>query len=375
MAELIRTVRPEEREDFLRFLERCYGHARGFFEYAQPDRSQPHEDPTRTLLVIEKDGRIVSHVGIFEMDVVVGPARLKCGGIGAVATLPEERGHGYMSRLMQEAVRLMRQWSWPLSVLWGDRQRYSSFGYESAGVLHILRVTRRSLGWEKVQPAAVEERDPRDPAAVDFIRRVHATMEYRVERPRLNLQLLRPQTRIFTGEDGYLLSRREYAGDLASVEVVSPTGREAELILGALNITYGDAAEVELPATGAALGRLVGVMNGSWHVRAQGMMRIVDWPALLTALDPWLAQRAESTGAPRFSIAIGCRWKDDVGWARISWDGEDLSVEKASSGDVVLDAPELARVFFGGPYGNSPALGAFGLLLPVPVHFPSLDHV
>lgn len=375
MTEVIRTVRPEEREDFMRFLERCYGHARGFFERAQPDRSQPHDEAGRTLLVIEKDGRIVSHVGIFEMDVVVGPARLKCGAIGAVATLPEERGRGYMSRLMQEAVHRMRQWGWPLSVLWGDRQRYSSFGYETAGVLYILRVTRRTLRWEGVQPAAVEERDARDPAAVEFLRQVHATMEYRVERPRLDLQLLRPQVRIFTGDDGYLISRREYAGDLAAVEVVSPTGREAELILGALDITYGNAAEVELPAMGASLDRLARVMEHYWQVRPQGMCRIVDWHGLLTALAPWLAQRAAAVGAPRFSVAIGCRWKEEVDWARLTWDGQDLTVEKADSGDVEFDARKLAGMVLGGPHGDPAQLGALGLLLPVPVHIPSLDHV
>ncbi|MCX7599132.1 MAG: GNAT family N-acetyltransferase, partial [Armatimonadetes bacterium] len=209
MGELIRTVQPEEREEFLRFLERCYGHGRGFFERAYPDRCCAGEDASRTLLVIEKNGQIVSHVGIFEMDVVVGPARFKCGGIGGVATLPEERGHGYMSRLMQEAVRRMREGGWPLSVLWGDRQRYSSFGYESAGLLYVLRVTRRGLGWEKIQPAPIEEPDARDSATVEFLRQAHATMEYRVERPRLDLQVLRPHVRLFTGDDGYLISRRE----------------------------------------------------------------------------------------------------------------------------------------------------------------------
>ncbi|MCX7599169.1 MAG: hypothetical protein N2512_09930, partial [Armatimonadetes bacterium] len=212
-------------------------------------------------------------------------------------------------------------------------------------------------------------------ATVEFLRQAHATMEYRVERPRLDLQVLRPHVRLFTGDDGYLISRREYAGDLAAVEVVSPTGREAELILGALNITFGDTAEVELPATGPALQRLARVMDGSWHLRPQGMLRIVDWPALLTALAPWLAWRAAAIGAPQFSLAIGCRWQEEVDWARVSWDGTDLLVERADSGHLDFEARKLARLFFGGPWGDWPALGPFGLLLPVPVHFPSLDHV
>jgi len=375
MSEIVRTVRAEEREPFLRFLERCYGHGRGFFERVYPDRCRPEEDATRTLLVIEKDGRIVSHVGVFEMEVVVGPARFRCGGIGAVATLPEERGKGYMSRLMEEAVQRMRDWGWPLSVLWGDRQRYSSFGYETAGVLHILRVTRRTLGWQALHPAPVEERDPRDPAAVEFVRQVHATMEYRVERPWLDLQLLRPQVRLFTGPDGYLLSRREVAGDLAGVEVVSPTGREAELILGALDITFGNAADVELPASGACLHRLARVMDHYWQARPQGMFRIVDWPALLTALAPWFAQRAATVGVPAFSTVIGCRWKQEVQWARVTWDGQDLGVEKVTAPGIEVEARELAGLLLGGPHGDPACLGPLGMLLPVPVHIPSLDHV
>ncbi len=369
MSEVIRTVRVDEREEFERFLERCYGSERGFFSLDQPELFRDDDEAAACHLVIEKDGRIVSHVGGYPTEIVIGPARMVASGVGNVATHPDERGRGYMSRLMEESIRRWRERGWPLSVLWGNRQRYCHFGYETCGLKYSIEVNRRSLDRNGIRAVEVQQADATDPDVVSFVAQLHGTLEYRCERPQLALQLRRSGVRIFLGPDGYLLLNRDRV-----TEIVSPTGREPELVAGVLDWTGWGNVHVDLgPGEKARLRRLVDVMSG-WHVGAQGMFRIVNWLGLLAALRPLLEQRA--AGLPAFSQSIGCRWQDDVEWATIAWDGQALSVEPAQGPDAVeIGSPRLTALVFGGPHAGAEQLGGFARLLPVPIHIPGLDHV
>lgn len=372
MSETIRTVRPDESEQFERFLERCYGHRRGSFSRDWPVLHELSEDLAACCLVVESGGRIVSHVGAFPLEVVVGPARVMTGGVGGVGTLPGERGKGYMSRLLEASIVRMRERGWALSALWGDQQRYGTFGWEMCGMVYTLVLNRRSVERYGVRPAEVREVDPSDPEVVERVRELHATLPFRVERPLLEAQLGRG--RVFLGPDGYLVSGNEWAGNLDVLEVASPPGREPELILGAMDWTFGGSAEVRLgPDEGDRQERLARVMN-HWRLSPQGMLRIIDWPRLVRSLGPILAQRA--AGLPPFATSIGCRWRESVEWVTVEWDGAELSVEPAKRGEgTEVELPRLTALLFGGPQAPASRLGMFGRLLPVPLHIPPLDHV
>jgi hypothetical protein len=278
-----------------------------------------------------------------------------------------------MSRLLEESLRRWRERGWTLSVLWGDRQRYGTFGWETCGIKCTATLSRRSLERGGIRPAAVEEVDPRDPATVRRLRDWHATLEYRIERPHFGLQLKREGLRVFVGEDGYLLSRGDY-GDLRVSEIASPTHREPELIAGVFGLTFAGAAHVELgPGECDRLARVVASMGG-WGMGAQGMFRIVDWPGLLRDLRPILAQQA--AGLPAFALSIGCCWRETTEWATVEWDGAECAVEARREGEgIEIELPTLTGLLFGGPLPQPPGLGFFGRLLPVPVHVPALDHV
>ncbi len=369
MSEVIRTVRVDEREEFERFLERCYGSERGFFSLDQPELFRDDDEAAACHLAIERDGRIVSHVGSYPTEIVLGPARVMASGVGNVATHPDERGKGYMSQLMEESIRRWRERGWPLSVLWGNRQRYGHFGYESCGLKYSVEVNRRSLERNGIRPVEVDQADAADPEVVSRIGALHATLEYRCERPQLTLQLQRSGVRIYLGPDGYLL----LSGDRVT-EIVSPTGREPELVAGVLEWTGRGNVHVDIgPGEKARLRRLVDVMSG-WHVASQGMFRIVNWPDLLKALRPLLERHAQEL--PAFSRSIGCRWRDDIEWATVAWDGQALSVEADGGSDAVeIELPRLTALLLGGPHAGVEQLGGLARLLPVPVHIPGLDHV
>lgn len=376
MSDTIRNVRLEEADDFARFLERCFGHGFAFFGRCYPHFARADEEMAKCCLVVERDGKIISHVGTYPMEIVAGPARIFCGGIGGVATIPEGRGEGHMSRLLKASIERMREQGMTLSVLWGDRQRYGSFGWETCGLKYTLRLSRRSLGWSKIEPTEVREVEPAGPEALEAVARLHPTLAFRVARPRLALMLTRIGIRIFVGPDGYAITRGETAGSPDVEEVVSPTGREAEIIRAVLDIVCGGAASVDLgPCEGERTERLVAVMS-SWDACDQGMFRIIDWPGLLRALAPLLAERAARAELEPFRRVYSCRWGDAIDHAAVEWDGSAFNAEAtATGGDCVTDARLLAGMLLGGPHLGRARLGPLGRLLPVPLHIPSMDHV
>jgi GNAT superfamily N-acetyltransferase len=373
MSEIVRVLRVEERQSFERFLERCYGCGWGAFSRWGPEVFRDDEESMQCHLVLEADGRIVSAVGGYPMELVLGPARVALVGVGNVATDPSVRGKGYMSRMLEASIARWRERGRTLSPLWGDRQRYGSFGWESCGLKYTVTVTRRSLERGGIVPGEVEEVDPRGPSVVEQVRALHATLPFRIERPHFDLKLRREGVRVFLGPDGYLVSRGDY-GDMRIAEIVSPTQREPELIAGALDRAHTGTAHIELgPGERERLARVTSVMSG-WQVGPQGMVRILDWPRLLGELRPLLAQSA--VGLPPFTMCVGCRRREETEWATVEWDGEELAVEAKRTGEgTEVDLPTLTGLVLGSPHPMPAELGAFARLLPVPVHVPTLDRV
>ncbi|MBI3946924.1 MAG: GNAT family N-acetyltransferase [Armatimonadetes bacterium] len=328
-------------------------------------------------LVLRRKDHVVSHVGLSPMQLQLGPARLTCGLVGGVATDSEARGRGYMTRLMTEALRRMREDGWPLSSLGGDRQRYAHFGYETCGTRYHVQVTPRSLAGRGVPPASIEEVDVNGDGVLERVCAAYRSLGYRVDRRHLNRLRWTPGgyggARVFLGDDGYLMCARRNPPEgesLRIMEVVSPTGREAGLILALLELTSCSRATVEVePGSEERMVRLLQVA-GSWGSGPGRMYRIVDWVRLLQGLQPILEERAADL--PPFALSVGCRWQESLDVATIEWDGCRMSIQegKRCAGYVELEERFLVAQVVGGPYPRHEPLGLFGRLLPVPVHVP-----
>lgn len=278
-----------------------------------------------------------------------------------------------MSQMLERSIARMAGRKWPLSVLWGDPQRYGHFGYERAGREIKIDITRRSLG--QVQAAQVEEVDPSQPEVAARIEGLYKTLNYRADRPRFERRLLRPAIRVFLGEDGYIITASDRSGNPTVIELASPTGCEPELILGVLDITYGSGATVFVEAEPSdRITRLIDVAS-TWSVQSQGLWRIIDWPEFLSQAASLLQERA--VGLAPFEVAIGARWKDECQVVTVQWDGERLTVlpRRESDAYVELGLRRLTRLMIGVPGDSCPELGAFGRLLPLNLHLPGLDHV
>ena len=146
MGARIRKLAIREYEPFMRFIERCYGASPGTFERLYPHRFRPTAELCDATYVMERDGRIVSHVGLYPLEMHVQGIVVPVGGIGAVGTEASERGKGHMAALLWHAVDEMRARGHVLSWLSGDRARYKAFGWECVPVSYELSFSRRSLG-------------------------------------------------------------------------------------------------------------------------------------------------------------------------------------------------------------------------------------
>jgi len=371
MAERIRTVQLEEWEEFQRFLERCYGHSRGFFPRYYPQLYRRDEDALSCFFVLEKDGKIVSHVGLFPLECVAFGCRVRVGGIGGVSTLPEERGRGYMSRLLRHVIAQMKDRGWPLSGLGGDRQRYNAFGWEVAGLKYALRFTRRSMDRAGVRPAEIREVMPEE--AVSEVERLLRTLPLRVERRQASLILRKPGIRAWLSEDGYVLSRGEGAGLHQVLELASPTGKEPELIRAVMERCFCAEASIQISAWDRERLKRLLASAAWWNAEPDWVYRAVDLAGLLEVYRGWLEGRAKLA----FELSLGFKFQNDVQQATIFVRDGKVEIARGRRAEpyVELDALDGVRLLLGGPSPEREEVGGLSGLLPLPVHIPILDHV
>ena len=376
MAEKIRTVRVEEFDDFMRFLERCYGHSKGFFQRAYPHLYHPDDpDICACCYVLERDGKIASNVGVYPINSVINGVSIPINGIGGVATLPKERGKGYMSRLMYHVIGIMRENGCLVSGLGGDRQRYNKFGWELAGLAYHLRFSPRSLDLAKVKPVSIKEQTPEE--ALQTIKRFQTHTSCYVNRPHPELQVRKQGLRVWVADDGYAIASGEARSHLSIMELVSDSGNEAGMIRAMLDRVFSSDASWKLSSCDQErLERLMPCVS-SWSAGSDWMYRIISLAGLLTACKPILQKRA--SGLRDFDLGIGIREHDKVDTAFITVRNSTIEItpERTSHTYIEFDPVTAARLVFGGPPGTGckEIPSCLMSLLPLPIHVPQLDHV
>lgn len=93
-----------------------------------------HDFPGGDSLVIEKNGRVVSHVGIVAREFQHPEFRFKIGLVGSVATVPDQQGQGLATLLLRKATAELKRRGCQLILLWTDNPEfYQPLGFERAG--------------------------------------------------------------------------------------------------------------------------------------------------------------------------------------------------------------------------------------------------
>ncbi len=129
MSVVVRNPKPEELTTVWEVLCGAFGE-----EPRERFRRQIWEDSTfavEQIRIAEVDGKIVSHVWVAERPVFYrGQAILPMGGIGGVGTLPEYRGQGLATLLLEDAIAYMNRKGHAISMLFtGINPFYARLGW------------------------------------------------------------------------------------------------------------------------------------------------------------------------------------------------------------------------------------------------------
>lgn len=372
--ELIRNIRKSEWDMFMHFLEKCYGHECGFFGKHYPNLYRCEKSCLENMYVIEKDGRIMSHVGLFPLKVISDGIKINAGGIGGVATIPEGRGKGFMGKLLHHVIGKMKEDKMPVCVLWGDRKRYGTFGWENAGERILLHITSRSISQPKTESIPISEVPPEK--AKTKIRDFSNGLKFRMLRDKETLNVLRRNgNRIWMADDGYLCGWT--SGDALRVhEVVSVSGKEVSIIKAVMEWCFVEKAEIYVRSEeGERFKRLMHAAAG-WEILQEGMFRINDCSELLECFKPLLEKRANELQSGDFSLSIGLRFGRNVEVTALEFAGGIMHISKKKIKPYTeIDGGDAARLLIGGPFPGREKVGRFAALLPLPIHIPELDKV
>lgn len=364
-----RLMRREEFDETMAMLDRYFAYERGGMAARLPtvyDRDRPEDHA-----IVRADGKVVSHVAWVPETLVVGDARVDCRGVGGVATAKPYRGDGHMTDLLTFWLDRLDPETTPLAELGGNRERYGHFGFERCGQEVVFSITERSIPNRDVSgdvrvvdvgsPGAADpDVDGEDPGAVDsgidLVRELYADHDYRIARDADRARSLLAQrgleTLIYESDDAVAyvsISResrdrtiREFGGD--------PEGLEA-LVVHLFEWYDLNGLTVYARNDCRAADRLTGLAT-SWRWRPARMVRINHLPALLEALEPYLARQWRESGTAR-SGSLVLRIHDGDGDAeppvRLAGEGDEFAVERTDAPpDVELDRREMTRLVFGG---------------------------
>ncbi|MFX0067388.1 MAG: GNAT family N-acetyltransferase, partial [Candidatus Hermodarchaeota archaeon] len=123
-------VEEAKKEDFVEIT----GVIKAAFGSESIEFNESNDYPTYSRsIVVRINNNIVSSLNIYNSDNIIRGAKLSCGGIGAVVTLPEHRKKGYSREAMYEAFRNMYEKGEVISTLEPFKEEfYEQFGYAIA---------------------------------------------------------------------------------------------------------------------------------------------------------------------------------------------------------------------------------------------------
>lgn len=345
-----RLARPEEFRETMALTERCFGFDRGGLERRMPhcfDEARPDRHA-----IVKRDGAVVSHVACVPATLRAGGATVECPGIAGVATDPDHRGSGYMTRLLEFWLDRLDSWDVPLVELEGDRLGYGRFGWENAGREDRYRITDRSFAAESVGTATV--RRYRDPPDLEPIMEIHERERYRVVRDRRRYERLFDQqdleTLIADGDRSAYLSYR--GTDPASV-VEFGGSREGVATLLAAVLESATELEVYTHPHHPLVPLFCDVATG-WETVPHRKLNVLDLPGTLEAYEPLLADRwstiVDDFGTVSGSVTLAIDEPSTTEAATIRYDDTGVRVERTTrEPDVTLDRSTMTRLLFGSP--------------------------
>jgi GNAT superfamily N-acetyltransferase len=305
------------------------------------------EEFLKNFFLVKEGRQIVGMIAIVPLMLNFGSDNVPAGGVTAVATHPLYRGKGIMSALLEWAEQEMVRRGDVISLLGGDRCRYSHFGWEPVG-------RRCELCYPPQYLSALPEPETR-PVRI----RASASSESReVLRHfrRRGYSLLRSEERL-----ALLMRRRgcEFWGiasdaglscylaglDSTICEYGGDAGRLPGLVKHFARMHDFQEISILTPARFGPEEELLYSLAGSFRISAMVSLKILSLRRLLSGLLPVLQERSVAVG-PGFQATLVLRETGESVCLR-SADGKIEISEATGGNECCFDRHGMARVLFG----------------------------
>jgi len=370
----------EEFEEMMIFLEKSYGVSHYFFPQLFPHVWRSDTIPYKNIIIAKEEDKIVSHVGIFPLMGAVGDAEIKMGGIGGVATLPEFRGKGYMSKLMDYSIQKMAEDKYPISILRGDRQRYGNFDYEVAGTVMIFELTQRSLKrtveLSSINITRLEEKKE----VLERVSFIHKNEPLRIKRGERDYTLIFTKPNLITllGERGGKFAYLSFYNHARPSKGLVECGGNAAVLLPLIFafLKRWEVKSVEVPFPYFPTSTFFALLKASsnWHTQALGMIKILSLPQTIKSYSPVIEKKAQRLGL-KGELTLEIEEKKEK--ITLCLDPELTLKKKDSREKITLSEREMVRLLFSSPYlvnVKHPSSLLYSLF-PLPLYVGSLDPI
>lgn len=371
----VKNPKVNDYEKIMRFLEDVYGHCYNLFPWAYPHVWEKENIDYNNILIIEKDDKICSLVRVFPISSIQNGIKVKFGGIGAVSTDYEERGKGYMTILLKEAIKKMEKENYPLSILWGDRHRYINFGYENAGKVITLSITNRGFEKLKITPSKTKryfgEKD-----ILEKIIKVYNQKKYRIERNYEYFYQIYKKLRTATY---YSEENNKFAyvviDELGTETKVYEHAGDPELILRILKYLNDRFGKTKFFLDFPDFSEIPDIIlraTSYWQILPAGMIKIVSLKNTIETFIPLIEKNLKEGEGLNFEI----EGKEKVG---IKKENGEIKFIEENENIIKLKEDQMVRLFFNisdiGVNLKDDLKDTLKTFLPINIFFPFLDHI
>lgn len=301
------------------------------------------------------DDRVVTHYGVWDYQMQIGRARVRTGGIGAVATDGDFRKRGFMDATARASVEAMRVAGYDFTMLFGIDNFYHRFGYTRAwsDTTYVVRTADLPAG---KPPARL--RKFLSPARKDILRiyrREHAGMTGAAIRPTFTVEGFLNEMVGYSWSDakgrtvGYVLVKLPGAA-LECFEAGGPVDDALRVLASLARRAKAQEVRFSTILRNHPLAVRVRHLNGreeiSHHRRGGAMIRTINLPSALGKMAVELESRLRGSGM--------AAWRGDL---RVA-DGREAAMLTISRGKVrvgpaarsrnaILGGDEIAQFLIG----------------------------
>ena len=372
-----RIMHPEEYDEIIDLAEKSFGYTKQHLLNYYP-QAQREGFVFEDHFVIKEDKRLVSHVWLCPMEAIADGSKIKVGGIGDVETHPDYCGKGYMGKLINHSIRKMKEREIPLSILWGDTQRYRHYGWETSGREIIFHLNHRSIRGIKAGKEFTL-RGYNGKEDLDRIIEIHESEPLRLKRSRRDYEKIfkKIQIQVWMGNETNSWSYAVLDG-----KKVVEFGGDPSLMAKVFSFIishYSESLNIHFPYyKDSEMLRTLFEISASWEIVPLGMIKIIDLKGTLLSFNEQIKNKMKISEIGK-GYSFTFRIADSDQKASLIIDEETEIKDKDSSNLISLSEIEMVRLLFSQSPGKFTENGGQEKLLasffPLDFYLWELDHV